>query len=103
VGLEPDGVGMITGRDLREARRELRLRAGEEFPELLAIDKPGPSITAALRYKGFDVDDTMAFVEGTVRKNKARLAKKGLTTTDQWALFAAAIAYGIALGAEVSE
>lgn len=93
----------ITGSDLRNARRMLRKQAGKEFPELVAVDKPGqPSLEAALQAVDIEVDSTIEFCYSLIDKNRPRLAKAGITTKEQYALYAAAIGFGITLGVEVA-
>lgn len=94
---------MIKGKQLRKARRTLRLRAHTEHPDLVALDANGPSVAAALMSVGIDVDSADDFVQSLVRKNSKRLAEQGLITRRQQTLYATALAYGIALGLQAAE
>lgn len=94
---------MIKAKQLRQARRTLRLRAHEQHPDLIAADITGPSIEAALLTVGVNIEDIESFLDTIMRKNHKRLAEQGLITQRQQTLYAAAVAYGIALGLQTAE
>lgn len=99
MGVEPDGMGNMIGRkELMQARRALRKRASKQFPELTAADIPGPSLEAALKANDINVDETMKFVYSVIKANRLRLADQGVVSKYQQALYAAAMANGIAIG-----
>lgn len=65
---------LLSRRDLRRARAELRRRARHEYPQLTAVDDPGLSqIEAGVRAADIKLDDLYEFCEEIMESNDERL------------------------------